>query len=271
MKKDIFEYIYNKISPLIIIIGLLGSLVSLLMRKNSQNMKIFLIVTLVCVIIQILIIATQGIRKDKTVALLEQWIRYNKKRAEIEQQIEWLSNQLLQSNMSNYLDLHGLIFAGQSNSYRNKLTNYSAFLQQFGLNQSKLEIRKNSAVFLTPFNDKGEILFKECREVLYDMDIYLQKTDNYMEKSDILMNIISLIIQSEIVIVNINGRNPNVYYELGIAHTLGKPTILLSEMNNPIEDIGFDIRQKKIIMYKSHKQLKEQLIYQISNIKRNNM
>ena len=95
----------------------------------------------------------------------------------------------------------------------------------------------------------------------------MQRTDNYVEKEDIMMNIVSLIVQSEIVIVNINGRNPNVYYELGIAHAIGKPTILLSETKFESDDIAFDLRQKRIIMYSSMQDLEQQLLYQISRLK----
>lgn len=131
---------------------------------------------------------------------------------------------------------------------------------------SQLKIKENSAVFLTPFNKSGNQLFQTCQSILSDLDIFLQRTDNRVEKDDILMNIVSLIVQSEIVIANIDGRNPNVYYELGIAHTLGKPTILLSESSS-LEDVGFDIRQKRIIIYHSKEDLEKNLLYQINRIR----
>lgn len=150
------------------------------------------------------------------------------------------------------------------------MINYNNFILQFGLDVSTMHIKKGSALFLTPFTAGGDHLYRSCRDILARMDIFLQRTDNYMEKEDIMMNIVSLILQSEIIIVNINGRNPNVYYELGISHALGKPTILLSEDNkNILSDIGFDIRQKRIIIYKNDRDLEKQLLYIVSNIKRN--
>jgi hypothetical protein len=44
----------------------------------------------------------------------------------------------------------------------------------------------------------------------------------------------------------LTGRNPNVLYELGIAQTLGKPTILLTQ---DISDVPFDIKHLRIIQY----------------------
>ena len=34
---------------------------------------------------------------------------------------------------------------------------------------------------------------------------------------------------SKIIIADLSTSNPNVYYELGIAHTLNKPVILLTQ------------------------------------------
>lgn len=98
--------------------------------------------------------------------------------------------------------------------------------------------------------------------------MFLRKTDNLVEKDDILMNIVTLIIQSEFVLVNLDGRNPNVYYELGIAHALGKPTILLSNAGYRLDDIGFDIRQKRIIIYENRNQLETELLSQINMLKK---
>lgn len=43
-----------------------------------------------------------------------------------------------------------------------------------------------------------------------------------------------------------SGRNPTVFYELGIAHTIGKPTILLTRDS---KDVPVDIRYLKYILY----------------------
>ena len=42
------------------------------------------------------------------------------------------------------------------------------------------------------------------------------------------------------------GSRPNVFYELGYAHALGKPTILLAERGR---ELPFDIRGYRCIFY----------------------
>ncbi|MEN3335025.1 MAG: hypothetical protein V7641_4390 [Blastocatellia bacterium] len=58
------------------------------------------------------------------------------------------------------------------------------------------------------------------------------------------------ICSARIIIADITGRNPNVFYELGIAHTLGKEVILLTQK---IEDIPFDLMGFRHIQYEDNK------------------
>lgn len=52
--------------------------------------------------------------------------------------------------------------------------------------------------------------------------------------------------QAEIVIAEITPENPNVFYELGYAHALGKPTILLAQRES---ELPFDIRSYRVVFY----------------------
>lgn len=52
--------------------------------------------------------------------------------------------------------------------------------------------------------------------------------------------------QAGIVIAEISPANTNVFYELGYAHALGKPTILLARRGS---DLPFDIRSYRVVFY----------------------
>jgi hypothetical protein len=43
-----------------------------------------------------------------------------------------------------------------------------------------------------------------------------------------------------------SGKSPNVFYELGLAHAVGRPAILVA---NSEEDIPFDLRHIRVIVY----------------------
>jgi nucleoside 2-deoxyribosyltransferase len=52
--------------------------------------------------------------------------------------------------------------------------------------------------------------------------------------------------QAEIVIAEITPANANVFYELGYAHALGKPTILLARRGS---ELPFDIKSYRVVFY----------------------
>jgi hypothetical protein len=52
---------------------------------------------------------------------------------------------------------------------------------------------------------------------------------------------------SDFCIADLTGSNPNVMYEIALAHSLQKPIILLT--NGETNDIPFDIRQYRTIKY----------------------
>ena len=61
-----------------------------------------------------------------------------------------------------------------------------------------------------------------------------------------MQDVVSLIDRSRVVIGDCSGRNPNVFYELGIAHTLGRDVILITQNE---ADIPFDLRHLRYVPY----------------------
>src|SRR6185437_2852938 len=51
---------------------------------------------------------------------------------------------------------------------------------------------------------------------------------------------------ARVLVADLTGRNPNVLYELGLAHALRKPVVLVSSNK---EDIPFDVRHVRVIYY----------------------
>ena len=64
------------------------------------------------------------------------------------------------------------------------------------------------------------------------------------------------ILKADFIIANIDGRNSNVLYELGIAQALDKNVILISKQP---EDLPIDIQSRKFIIYKDLSELQEKL------------
>jgi hypothetical protein len=51
---------------------------------------------------------------------------------------------------------------------------------------------------------------------------------------------------AKVLVAQLTSRNPNVFYELGLAHALEKPVVLVSSNE---EDIPFDLRHIRVIYY----------------------
>jgi hypothetical protein len=71
-----------------------------------------------------------------------------------------------------------------------------------------------------------------------------------------MQDIVSLIDRSRVVICDCTGRNPNVFYEIGIAHTLGREVILITQ--NPV-DIPFDLRHLRYVPYLNNAEGRQEL------------
>ena len=51
---------------------------------------------------------------------------------------------------------------------------------------------------------------------------------------------------ASLVITDMTGRNANVFYELGMAHAVGVPVVLIAQN---VDDIPFDLRGVRTIIY----------------------
>jgi hypothetical protein len=91
-------------------------------------------------------------------------------------------------------------------------------------------------------NDVHRVLANACRSV----SVLPVRGDDVFTPTDILNDIWHGIHGAGFVIADITGRNPNVLYELGIAHTLGKPVLIISRN---AADIPIDLSTRRVILY----------------------
>ncbi len=86
------------------------------------------------------------------------------------------------------------------------------------------------------------ILRRVCREA----GVRPVRGDDLFTPTDILDDIWRGITAARFIIADITGRNPNVMYELGMAHTLAKPVLILSRN---ADDIPIDLATRRVILY----------------------
>lgn len=150
---------------------------------------------------------------------------------------------LLLSSQSRQTDLSGVISTSQ-------------FLKEFGIDVDNISIKSNMAFVLTPFHPDYMDSYNDICEVCNMLKLTAMRSDEEYIRTDILKHIIKCIVEARVIIANIDSRNANVFYELGIAHALNKPTILISRINT---SVPFDIQGQYIVLYDSSHELKMNL------------
>jgi hypothetical protein len=97
--------------------------------------------------------------------------------------------------------------------------------------------------FADEFRDAYELGIKPaCVEAGGDCG----RVDEQLFLENILERIYGEIEKADVIIAEMTSRNPNVFYEVGYAHGLGKPVILLTRSS---QDIPFDLMHYPHVVY----------------------
>jgi nucleoside 2-deoxyribosyltransferase len=82
------------------------------------------------------------------------------------------------------------------------------------------------------------------------------RADDIYDNTSIIDDIVRLISEADIIIADLTTRNPNVMYELGYAHALGKECIPITQS---MGDVPFDLRHRRVIPYQTSRRGLEEL------------
>ncbi|BFO66379.1 hypothetical protein [Chryseobacterium sp. KCF3-3] len=73
---------------------------------------------------------------------------------------------------------------------------------------------------------------RKALDLINNPEFDLLQLDYFNIEEGVIPSLIDTIKKSDIIIADISNESPNIYYEIGIAHGLGKPVILVSQTNN---------------------------------------
>jgi AbiJ N-terminal domain 5 len=99
---------------------------------------------------------------------------------------------------------------------------------------------------MMPFEARFAGVHEAIKAACANAGMECERADNVWEHSVIIQDVFRLIWKSAIVVCDFSGRNPNVFYECGIAHTLGKHVIPLAQHES---DVPFDLRHHRYLPY----------------------
>jgi hypothetical protein len=116
---------------------------------------------------------------------------------------------------------------------------------QFGI---PLHLHKRADLFvIMPFKKEMDNVYENYLTPIAKIsNMTIMRADDIYSNRPIMQDVWAGIFASRIVIADCTGRNPNVFYEMGIAHTLGKPVIIITQNS---DDVPTDVRHIKYIKY----------------------
>ena len=97
--------------------------------------------------------------------------------------------------------------------------------------------------FKYPFGMNFELVIKP---VVNSLGYNITKADDNFKIGSVMDKIKESIKRARLVVADVTGRNPNVFYELGLAHAFGKDVLIITQNS---EDIPFDITHLRYFKY----------------------
>lgn len=110
-------------------------------------------------------------------------------------------------------------------------------------------IEKDLCFIIMPFSDESlNIVYEDfVKPILTDKcNLRSQRGEDVLGSDIIMDDITESIRRARLIIADLTGRNPNVFYEVGIAHALKKQVLLMTQS---IDDVPFDLRHRRALVY----------------------
>ena len=121
------------------------------------------------------------------------------------------------------------------------------FFYSSGKTGEELDVGSTHIFVLMPFGPSFDATYAAIRTVAGAMRVRVARADEIQSARAVMDDIWSGICNSAVVVADCTGRNPNVFYELGIAHTVGRDVLLTQGFS----EVPFDIGHMRHIQYKA--------------------
>jgi hypothetical protein len=107
---------------------------------------------------------------------------------------------------------------------------------------------KTDVFVLMPFKKEHKNLYaNHITKMVQKLGLTIRRADAYMDADrPFIQKIWSEICNARLIVADCTDRNPNVFYEIGMAHTVGKTVVLITRSQ---EDIPSDIKQIDYLLY----------------------
>ena len=115
----------------------------------------------------------------------------------------------------------------------------------FGLDQWPL-VKSDHIAVMMPYSSAFDPVYEAIKQACAEVNYPTRRVDEIYGPNRIIEDVFATIDTSKLVICDITGKNPNVLYEAGIAHTRNVDVILLTQKS---DDVPFNLSQVRDIQY----------------------
>jgi len=107
--------------------------------------------------------------------------------------------------------------------------------------------QKHDVFVLMPFADALRPVYEDhIKRVTSGLSLTIGRADDLFSAHSVMTDVWSGIFNARLIIADCTGRNPNVFYEIGLCHVLGRPVVLITQ--SP-DDVPFDVKHIRFIHY----------------------
>lgn len=114
--------------------------------------------------------------------------------------------------------------------------------------------------FAKEFDD---VFYYGIKPVVHARDLECLRVDKAAFVGNVVERIHELIDRADVVIADMTGSNPNVYYEVGYAHRTGKPVVLICADRSLLE---FNLQSLRCLFYEDIHDLEIQLAQELDGL-----
>lgn len=129
--------------------------------------------------------------------------------------------------------------------------------------------KKEICFTIMPFGGWFDLYYNDIiHPAIEKAGLHSKRADDTFRPGVIIRDIWNDIKKAKVILAVLTEKNPNVLYELGLAHAIAKPAIIVSEN---IEDIPFDLRGLRAVKYDKNEpdwggKLQKQIVEAISEL-----
>lgn len=115
------------------------------------------------------------------------------------------------------------------------------------IEKEKDQFQKQSCFVVMPYGGWFDSYYSSIyKPAIEEAGLNPMRADDIYRPSTIIKDVWELTKKAAIVLADLSGKNANVFYELGLAHALAKPAILISES---MDHVPFDLRALRVIEF----------------------